>query len=189
MWLPLLILWVGLADAKSSPPKKKEVCTKRELKAQDCRLYVGPYNLRLLNATIAWFDGTWRTVDDMPLKGEGLDWEKVRFEFLNGWPILQLYIWDQGEGEAKVQNLHWFVIDAEKQKVTLLSKGIVRQRRVKRKDFTLGEDGGEEKPAEGPPRYIYDKWEEHSLKARAKGGLDWRLKKEHKTFERVAHGV
>ena len=66
-------------------------------------MYSGAYKLRLLTETIARDDGTWHTVDMMPLKGAGIDWERVRFDMFKDWPVLQLWIWDKGEGEAQVQ--------------------------------------------------------------------------------------
>src|SRR5665213_1187956 len=78
--------------------KDKLTCTGKELARQDCHLVSGDYNIRLLPKTIAWSDGTWHTVDEMPLKGEARAWEKVQFQFLGGWPILQLWLWDKGTG-------------------------------------------------------------------------------------------
>lgn len=148
---------------KTTLPKGKTACSARELKRQDCRLTVGSYNLRLLKSTVAWDDGTWKTVDDMPLKDEEAQWEKATFNFINGWPILQLWIWDAGVGEAKVQSLHWYVADAEKRHFTILATGVVRKRRGK----------------------LMDPMEPHQLKATKDGGLEWTLKNEKKLIQRV----
>lgn len=150
----------------------KSVCPARDLARRDCRLKVANYNIRLLPETIAWNDGTWRTVDDMPLKGDGLTWEKATFEFINGWPILQLWIWDSGTGETSVQSLRWYVADAEKRHLTILAEGVVRRRR---------------KSPEG--KFINDPMEPHALKPLKSGGLEWTLRGQKKTIERVPHGV
>ncbi len=145
--------------------KGKTNCSVKELARQDCRLTVGAYNLRLLKDTVAWDDGTWKTVDDMPLKDEGVQWEKATFNFINGWPILQLWIWDSGVGEAKVQSLNWYVADAEKRHFTVLARGVVRKRRLN--------------------PLVMDAMEPHQLKPTKDGGLEWTLKNEKKLIQRV----
>ena len=166
VWFLLSLLF---SCAFAVPPKL--ACGPKELKRLDCRLTVDTYNLRLSKDTVAWSDGTWHTVDDMPLKGEGVEWEKARFEFINHWPILQMWLWDAGVGENKVQSLHWYVADAEKRKLTIMAAGIVRKRRV----------------VDGKP--IYDAMEPHALKALKNGSLEWTLKNEKKLIERVKHGI
>lgn len=171
------MLWIfnALIVIASAAPNKlqgKLSCNAKELSRLDCRLTVDTYNLRLLNDTVAWNDGTWHTVDDMPLKGEGVTWEKARFEFINGWPILQLWIWDAGTGENKVQSLHWIVADAEKRHFTVIARGIVRKRH----------------PAENG-KFLTDAMEPHNLKPLKDGSLEWTLKTDKKIFGRTKNGV
>lgn len=167
----MLLVFLSVLSAFTAHPTKS-ACTAKELARQDCRLTFDTYNLRLLKKTVAWSDGTWHSVDDLPLTGEGVVWEKAQFEFINGWPILQLWIWDAGQGESQVQSLHWYVADAEKQKFTLLAEGVVRKRRL-----------SEEK------KLIFDAMEPHALKPLKTGALEWTLRKEKKLFERVKHGI
>lgn len=173
LWM-IPILWAA------SPIDK---CQPKELKQFDCRLSVDTYNLRLLKDTVAWDDGTWHTVDDMPLKGDGVLWERAEFGFINGWPILQLWLWDAGVGENKVQSLHWFVADAEKRHFTILAQGVVRRRRPHKAAVVDGE------VAKFLDKYSYDKMEPHALKPLKSGGLEWTLKDEIKRIERVKHGI
>lgn len=174
-WISTLLLvnsWGASPNAKSNA-KAKTTCNAKEIQRQDCRLTVDTYNLRLLKDTVAWSDGTWHTVDDLPLKGDGTEWEKIRFEFLNGWPILQLWIWDAGAGENKVQSLNWYVADAEQRKFTVVATGVVRKRR----------------PHKDAKKFSYDAMEPHALKPLKDGTLEWTLKQEKKIIGRVAHGV
>ncbi len=159
---------LNFADAA---PKTKSVCGDRELARKDCRLVLRPYEIRMTQDTITWFDGTWRTVDDLPLKGEGVEWQKARFEILNGAPILQLWLWDPGQGETKVQSLHWYVTTARDRKLRILAEGVVRKRRQK----VVNEDSDKH-------QFIYDAMEPHSLKA-VKGALEWKLRNETKRME------
>ena len=154
----------ALVLTQSFAAKDKPSCNARELSGQDCRLVVGSYKIRLLADTIARDDGTWHLVDAMPLKGEGIVWEKVTFEIKHATPVLQFWLWDQGQGETKVQALHWYVADARKGALKILEEGIVRRRRLK--------------PNEDPnakPTFIHDGWEPHALKILPHGKLEWTL--------------
>jgi len=174
LWLLPLFFWPALAADK---------CADKELKRLDCRLTVDTYNLRLLKDTVAWDDGTWHTVDDMPLKGDGVTWERAEFAFINGWPILQLWLWDAGVGENKVQSLHWYVADAEKRHFTILASGVVRKRRPHRAPAVDGE------APKFLDKYTYDKMEPHALKPLKNGSLEWTLKADKKLIERVKNGI
>lgn len=178
------ILAFAAALALAAPKANKDTCAKREIERRDCRLNAGTYNLRLTSETIARDDGTWHTVDPMPLKGEGVTWEKGVFEIHHGWPILQLWIWDTGSGEAKVQQLHWYVADAQKGELKILKEGIVRRRRMK------PADPEDEAAKKAKPEFIYDKWEKHSLKPRKDGKLEWNLNSETILLDKAGpHGI
>ena len=173
----------------AGPVANKSNCSARELRGLDCRLISGQYNLRLLEKTIAWSDGTWHTVDPLPLVGEGLEWEKVRFEIMGQRPILQLWLWDKGVGEAGVQSLHWYVCDVEKRKLTVLAEGIVRKRHLKVPPPAPEPAPGAPPPKAGktaatavlapkgpPPRqFMYDTMEPHALSLLKNGKLQWTL--------------
>ena len=142
------------------------MCSARELGRQDCRLVSNKFNIRLLAKSIAWSDGTWHLVEEMPLKGEAVAWEKMTFAQMGSWPILQLWLWDKGEGDLKVQSLHWYVYSNRERKLILLNQGIVRRRR----------------PEADPHKFLYDGWESHSLTLLKNGQLQWQLSDQKKTF-------
>jgi hypothetical protein len=178
----LFALLIEFANAKGHLAKaklsEKTACTAREIQLQDCRLSSGTYKLRLLADTIARDDGTWHGVDSMPLKGEGTSWEKIHFKLFNGWPILQMWIWDKPAGEANVQQLHWYVGDVRNQtELQVLATGVVRRRRAKNVEVVEG------KPAPKPV-YTLDAMEPHSLKLRNDGRLDWSLGSEKKILDK-----
>ena len=155
----------------------------------DCRLTSGLYELRLLPKTVAWTDGTWHTVDRMPLKGDAAAWEKVEFKFLGGWPILQLWLWEKTQTETQIESLHWFVTDAENRKFTIITDGVVRKRRLELAEpvteVTPGPSQKAAKPKKvPPPKYLYDAWEPHSLKAVKDGSLEWQLSTEKKIIKK-----
>lgn len=162
-WILLLAMAFPL-HAKSAD---KTVCTAREIRRQDCRLKIGERVLRLLPDTVAREDGVWHTVDQMPLKG---DWEKFRFEMMDGRPVLQMWLWDSGSGEPPVQALHWYVTEVNAPKMEILAEGVVRRRRVRAKEPKID--------------FIYDAWEKHELKTRKGGGLEWQLGTQSKVLSK-----
>jgi len=184
IWIAL-ILWtvfcgVALTShlAGSAPRARmdKSHCTSQELAKKDCRLTAGPYTVRLLAASVVWNDGIWHTVDPFPNFEDILDWEKVQFLMLGKAPVLQVWVWDKGVGEAHVQSLHWWVADADKRKLTVLSSSVVRKRRP----LVVA---GENAPAEKRPvRYLTDAMEPHSLKALSNGRWEWRLRDQKKVL-------
>lgn len=171
----LLNLLVGVGANASSPSKL--ACTARELRRKDCRLYAGGYNIRLLTETVAWSDGTWHTVDPMPMSKDTVEWQKIEFTFLARHPVLQFWLWDKGVGESQIQSLHWYVADAEKRKFTVLAEGIVRKRHQEKIELSGTP------PAENKPKYLFDKWENHGIKALKNGDLEWKLGSERKILE------
>ena len=170
MWSLILALFCCSAGALD-----RSACGARDLKRKDCRLRLGENNVRLLAATIARENGVWHVVDDLPLKGDG-SWEKATFSKINGRLLLQLWLWDVGVGETRVQALHWYVADIQSEKMKLLGEGVVRRRRVKSPSA----------------EFIYDAWEKHSLlPAKKKGELVWTLGAQTKTLPSGdgAHGI
>src|ERR1035437_9035078 len=185
LWLLLLMLFTSALSA--TPLRDKLTCTLKELERQDCRLASANYIVRILPKTIVLNDGTWHAVDEMPLKGEAVAWEKIQFQFLSGWPILQLWLWEKGLGESEVESLHWYVADAEKRKFTLLAEGIVRKRRLEPSEPEPPPETTAKRTKKPPrkPKYLYDTWEPHSLTTAKGGSLEWRLNAQKKTISKV----
>jgi hypothetical protein len=131
-------------------------CSPRDLTRQDCRLQSGNWNFQLSNKTISWSDGVWKTVDNLPLSGDGLTWEKGQLKIINKRVFVQLWIWDAGVGEGKVQSLHWYVLEFANKKMNVIVQEVVRKRHPE--------------VVEGKPvKYIYDPMEPHQLEKVLKG--------------------
>lgn len=111
----------------------------------------------------------------MPILAQDVEWERAELEFINDRPILQLWLWDGGVGEANVQSMNWFVYEMKDRKATLLARGVVRKRR------RVGE--GDES------RFVYDAWQKHYLKAAAEGRLEWSLGSKTLILEKDANGI
>jgi hypothetical protein len=176
-WFSILIFMLSSSHAAEVA---KSLCTAKDLARRDCRLSSAGTNVRLLPESLAWYDGTWHTVEPMPLKGQQSDWEKIEFQFLGGRPILQLWLWDKGTEVTGVQSLHWLTGELQKRKFKILAEGVVRKRRPKAKDALA---------AETKTQYLYDAFIEHSLKTSKNGDLDWSLGIDKKTLPRNDHGI
>ena len=188
-WICVVFLHVVSAWAGD---KTKSECSRKELERQDCRLMAANFNFRILNATVAGSDGSWHSVSPMPLSGEGVTWEKVRFDMMSQRPILQFWLWDKGGGESEVQSLHWYVADAEHQTLSVLAEGVVRKRRLKPPLVqevpppAAAAKPSATKPAPKPV-YLYDAMEAHGVKASKDGALEWSLGSQKKRLEKGHH--
>jgi hypothetical protein len=136
-------------------------CSQQELKRRDCSLTLAPYKVQLSHVKITWSDGTWTSIGDAPLSDEKFTWEKVNFQKMDGRFLLQFWIWDNGKGEAKVQSLHWVVLELKQKQLIAHLDQIVRKREVR----------GTE-----PVSYTYDRMIPHSIK-KNKDGLQWTVEK------------
>ncbi len=159
----------------ATPVWANSSCKPKALLRKDCELKFKGHTVKLLKDTVAWNDGTWRAVDPMPLTQEGVKWERAKLEFINNRPILQLWLWDEGVGEAKVQSLHWYVYERSGQKLKALADGVVRKRR------RLGE--------EPDSKFVYDSWKKHQLKALSGGALEWSLGNNRQILDGDKHGL
>lgn len=158
-------MWLLLVSLLFAAPTDKSTCRPKELERLDCRLSLGTHKVRLLRETIVRDDGVWHMVDPMPLKIEGVVWEKISLTRMGLHAVIQLYLWDKGEGEAQVQSLRWYVAALDKARLEILAEGVVRRRRAK--------EGG----------FIYDAYEKHGLKALKNGALEWTLGSQTRTLK------
>jgi hypothetical protein len=181
----LVTLLLSLLLPHTAMAANKLSCTAREIQRRDCKLNYVSYEIRLLPDTVVRDDGTWHTVDPMPLAGEGVDWEKIRVDVYQGWPVLQFWLWDKGTGEAQVQQLHWYVVDGQKANLKTLAENIVRRRRIRPPEGEI--DPEELKKTK--PVFIYDGMEKHDLKVLKNGNLELSLGKTGKIIEKVKHGI
>lgn len=185
-WLITSLSFSAVGKTLKGTSKTSAKCNAKSLKAQDCLLKAGTFEINLLSAAVAWNDGTWRTVEAMPLKGEGIEWDKISFEVKEGWPILQLWLWDSGVGEAKVQSLNWYVVDLADRKMKVLAQGVVRKRRLRKADVDAS---GVEDPKVKKPGFILEKTEEHHWKLLNAKRAEWRIGTDKKIIERPSHGI
>jgi hypothetical protein len=179
-----LLLALCSVSAAASIAKEKLSCTSKELVRKDCPLKQGSFRLRLLDASVAWGDGIWHVVEKTPLNGDGTFWEKVHFSVLAGRPILQMWIWDKGAGEAVVQSLRWFTMDLSHRRASVLAEEVVRKRRLN--VVEPAEVGKSSRKAVAGPKFIYDQMEAHGLQAGKDGVLHFQLGRNRRVLEKIS---
>lgn len=160
--LSFLFSWaISFALPPVPTAKPHSQCFAKELQRKDCELTIKPYRVQVSRVKVTWSDGTWTSIADAPLPDEKFQWEKVTLQKIDGRWILQFWIWDDGKGEAKVQSLHWVVVELKEKQLVASTDQIVRKRVVR---------------ATEPVSYTYDREIPHSLK-KIKGGLQWTVGK------------
>lgn len=177
----LIIFWPAVGTATKPTKFKRPTtvnCHPKQLKRQDCHLQIGKFEVSLLAGSVTWNDGTWRATEPMPLKGEGVEWDRMTFDIFEGWPVLQMWIWDAGRGETKVQSLQWFTVSLQGQKLTPLAEGVVRKRRLQ-----VAPSDGTDGPAK-TEAILLEKPEPHGLKYLGDGKLEWQLNRQKKIIDR-----
>lgn len=130
-WLGLaawLFLAYPQADAASSSQLK---CSAEKLEQKNCVLRAANYTIELADKKILLNDGTWRAVEEMPLyEAKSVQWDLARLRILQGRLLIELKMWDEPSGEAEIQSLHWFVLQADKgAKLERLLHQVISKRR------------------------------------------------------------
>lgn len=189
-----LLMMIGLAaneisaatvkkskTAKKTAVKEKVLaekgqCTKRELSLQDCELRIGKTKLNLFQGRWRFDDGLWLSVNDMPVAGELVQWDKISFEQHNNRRILQMWVWSKPTGEAEVQNLNWFVMELGEFESPKRVHEVVQRRRLGARvtDSTR-------KPATQQAIYIYDPRDKTALQT-TKTQIKWSAGRRHGEF-------
>lgn len=157
-------------------PADKNKCNKRELSLRDCELVVGKTKLNLLKERWRFEDGLWLAVNDLPVKGDTIQWDQIRLDQYAERRILQLWLWSRSEGEAEVQTLNWYVIELGEQESPVRVHEVVQRRRLGARvtDSTRI-------PATKAAIYIYDPRDKTNLKP-AKEKLMWSAGRRHGEF-------
>lgn len=164
---------------KKDAPKQlaeKGKCTKRELSLKDCELRVGKTKLNLFQGKWRFEDGLWLAVNDLPVNGETVQWDKVTLNQYDDRRILQLWLWSRSEGEAEVQALNWYVIEIGQYESPARVHEVVQRRRLGARvtDSTRT-------PATKQSIYIYDPRDKTDLN-NAKKQLKWSAGRRHGQF-------
>ena len=176
--LPHFFLYAAGVKTKRAKSLQKAhadsvICDRRARETRNCTLKNGPYEFLLNKEKILIFDSFWRSLTDLPLKGEKTNWQWVEFRKLQNDFYLELEIWTEPFGETQVQNLRWFVFRAEKQKLIPLVDTIVQRRTPQ---TTKGHG------------YLYDPLEKHGLEIQNKE-VKWRFRDRLESLREIKSAV
>lgn len=137
----LLAATMGWAKAGSNPARPIE-CAVQDLRQKDCLLRLKNLKVRLSAQKILIDNGTWKTLRDLPLVGEGTEWQRVRLMELHRRPLIDLLIWEAPAGPLQFQKLQWFVFEIREAAAELKLKRAVKAR-----------SAGDVKVEDQPPKF------------------------------------
>ena len=169
MWLFVVKLWL-IANASiissASPVAGKDVlkCSARNLKRFDCWMKSGPNVVQVTKNKILLSDGVGRAVEELPLE-KILEWQDVELKKYGSRLFLIMNVWDEGQGETKIQSRCWFVVEVLGLKTNVVLRKLMQKR--------TPQEGG---------KYLMDKPEPIELK-QVKGQIHWRVGNEKGVIE------
>lgn len=109
--------------------KNKSYCSKNERLQANCFLKFKNYEVNLTKDSIRVFDGVRRAVHVFPLQPNA-QWNKVVWRKLAGRNFIEIKVWDPVRTEASLQNLHWLVVELNREKLIKHIDGIVQTRKA-----------------------------------------------------------
>ncbi|MCB0356483.1 MAG: hypothetical protein KDD40_05720, partial [Bdellovibrionales bacterium] len=122
------------------------------LNLKNCLLSIFGYRLHFLDDKILVHNGVWREIEDLPLVGEQIQWHDIRLKKLNQHVYVEFLMWSAPQGEAKVQNLIWYVYQLNESQMHKVSEQVVQRRNP-----NFGEGG---------PTYFFDNMISHGIKSK-----------------------
>jgi hypothetical protein len=155
----LIFLFAFLCTETLHAKSGRVSCNQRERLRRSCALQMGPLKVSLSPDRWHFDDNIKVGAFDLPLKGEGVDWEKVTLQSLGGRRFLQLWFWSTPQGEPGLETLTWFVIEISGLEAPERLQQVVRRRR-KVLGTTLAKL---DSVTSAKIQYQYDPIEKHSL--------------------------
>lgn len=119
------LLAPGLVIAKT-----KLRCVSHELQQKNCYIYQPPYKIQIHNDNFNVYDGVWRKILSQPLTGELVEWQSLKLVSMGKRKLLDIKIWSEPQGEAKISSLNWYVYEIQGVNLTQRVSGVIRKKRV-----------------------------------------------------------
>ena len=114
---------------KKTKENIKNKCLSKELSLQNCYLKFQKNKIHLGKEKILFTDGVWRSIYDMPYKGEHTEWEKANVRTLGKRIFLEVKIWAQEESQLGIQSLYWSVYEIQEERLSLKLSEVIQKRR------------------------------------------------------------
>ncbi|MBX7230930.1 MAG: hypothetical protein K1X29_02490 [Bdellovibrionales bacterium] len=81
------------------------------MKTQNCRLVSGGIRIGVLKEKWYVNDGVGIKVENLPQSENIVEWSSLRLKSLKGRNFIEMLIWSKEKGEARIQLLHWIVVE------------------------------------------------------------------------------
>lgn len=179
IWMVMgLMIWTNSAQARIVKPTRnsKTVCLARELKRKDCGLRLKKLKVGLFHDKWRFDDGKWLANQNIPVTGDHVEWKKAELKRVGSRWIVEMWIWGEPEGEARVQALNWLVLEIGDFSNTPRLQRVVQRRRVL-PDRKIASGSATKKRL----RFQFDPLEKHGLVLN-RGKILWRLGREKGEF-------
>lgn len=179
-WTLLCVIFLLTQDpaearlVKPSRRDSKAACTPRELKRKDCKLTAKKLKVGLFQDKWRFDDGKWLANQNLPVVGDGVQWQKVTLRQLGTRYVVEMWVWSEPQGETKVQDLNWIVME-----VGNFSKAVGVQQVVQRRRLLPPRQVAS--TSKGQARYQLDPLEPHGL-VLSQGKILWRAGRDKGEF-------
>lgn len=118
----------SFAKKKLTKEPDEKVCGRTALQLKNCYLDLSPYSVRIWKQKISVSDKVARSLVDLPLTGEKVEWVTGRLKKLNGVFFLEWVAWEEPSAQSDIQTKNWYVYRLDKEKAALiLTKPIVKR--------------------------------------------------------------
>lgn len=102
----------GVGEAKLSKLTKSAVekkCSRRSLQLKNCYLDLDHYSIRIWNQKLSVNNKISRSLTDLPLTGEKVEWVFGQIEKLGGVYFVQWVAWESPSDKSDIQTKIWYV--------------------------------------------------------------------------------
>lgn len=117
------VSFAKLTPIKKGPKLTKRetnVCQRRDLQLKNCYLYLDYYTVRLWNQKMSVSNNVSRSLVDLPLTGEKVEWVSGEIEKLAGQHFVQWVAWEAPSQTNEIQTKHWYVYRLQGEKAELV---------------------------------------------------------------------
>ncbi len=107
-----------LTKLTKSPVEKK--CSRRALQLKNCYLDLDHYSIRIWNQKVSVSNKVSRSLVDLPLSGEKVEWVSGQIEKLGGAYFIQWVAWEAPAEKSDIQTKIWYVYRLKDEKADLI---------------------------------------------------------------------
>ena len=104
-------------------------CNSRSLATQNCHIQWSDHKVHIRGDKVNSFNGVHRSIVDLPVAGEKVEWQRIRLRRMSGQLYLEAEIWGAPDESTNVSALNWVIYKFNKVNPVLkLNKKIQRRK-------------------------------------------------------------